>query len=188
MITLNQGILFFLLASCFISFSWSLLYFFIDKTDKSYIMMSIKVFGFLFTLLQIVIIFLTKISTTTTIIASVFYIVSFLLFWWCIRINKNKPLTLAFSKDEPHHLVCEGPYRYVRHPFYLSYTIFWIAGCIATLNIILFLSIPIMLFLYYLAASMEEKKFLASPLAESYINYKKNTGMFFINPKILWQK
>src|SRR5262249_51378025 len=40
-----------------------------------------------------------------------------LLFWSAIRACGATPLTAIFEADLPTHLVCGGPYRWVRHPF-----------------------------------------------------------------------
>ena len=71
-----------------------------------------------------------------------------------------------------------GPYRFVRHPFYLAYSIGWLPGPIVTLNPWLLLTNVWMGFLYYRAASLEERLFLEGPNAESYREYQQRTGMF----------
>ena len=71
-----------------------------------------------------------------------------------------------------------GPYRYVRHPFYSSYILGWLAAviavpCLATLVIFLGMTT-----IYWQAASSEERRFLASPLATDYERYRMHTGLF----------
>ena len=44
------------------------------------------------------------------------------LFWSSIYVNRTEPLSVAFNNDQPGHLIAHGPYRHIRHPFYLSRT------------------------------------------------------------------
>jgi protein-S-isoprenylcysteine O-methyltransferase Ste14 len=107
-----------------------------------------------------------------------FYGISFLLFWSTLRANRPKPLSVAFSQDQPEHLMREGPYRYIRHPFYASYLIAWLAGAVACQQPWLLATFVIMTIIYTLAARVEESKFAASPLAGEYASYRRGTGMF----------
>ncbi len=100
------------------------------------------------------------------------------LFWEAVKANRARPLTLAFSDDEPGHLVEWGPYATVRHPFYSAYMLAWIAGAVAAAQPALLLAFGVMGTLYVRAARREESKFAASPLASAYAAYRARTGMF----------
>ncbi|HET9647912.1 MAG TPA: isoprenylcysteine carboxylmethyltransferase family protein [Microlunatus sp.] len=100
------------------------------------------------------------------------------LFWSSIRVNREQPLSLSFSTDRPDHLITRGPYRLIRHPFYLSYLLAWSAAPVATRRWWVGVGPVIMAVLYRRAARFEEAKFLASPLAECYRDYQRSTGMF----------
>lgn len=65
-----------------------------------------------------------------------------LLVWWTFH-NLGKNLTDTVVTRRDHSFVCSGPYRYVRHPFYLSFAMgvlggglvmanwfHWLAGCV----------------------------------------------------------
>ncbi len=104
------------------------------------------------------------------------------LFWWSVRINRKAPLTIAFSKNHPTHLVEAGPYAWVRHPFYVSYSMAWVGGWLATGQGALVLCLFCMGFLYFKAAQLEEQKFAVSSMAADYAAYKARVGMFF--PKL----
>src|SRR5690349_18696746 len=54
------------------------------------------------------------------------------LFWAAIKASRAARLKMAFDVQNPHGLVTTGPYRYLRHPFYTSYLIFWVGWVIAT--------------------------------------------------------
>jgi protein-S-isoprenylcysteine O-methyltransferase Ste14 len=85
----------------------------------------------------------------------------------------------AYARDEVPEAVCRsGPYKFVRHPFYLSYVVAFLGvvaafpslatGCVCVLNIGLFL---------YLAFD-DERVLLLSPLAADYRAYRMRAGMF----------
>jgi protein-S-isoprenylcysteine O-methyltransferase Ste14 len=109
------------------------------------------------------------------------YAASLALFWWAIQTNRAKPLSAAFSPDSPVHLVQQGPYRFVRHPFYTSYLLAWTAGVFATGQALLILTVVLMVVLYYRAAHYEEDKFRTSSLGPAYKSYRASTGLFFPN-------
>jgi protein-S-isoprenylcysteine O-methyltransferase Ste14 len=109
----------------------------------------------------------------------VLYLVAVCLFLAACRVNENRPLSVAFTTDRPDHLVTTGPYRYIRHPFYASYCLTWLAGAVAVPSILLFTMFIAMTALYTWAARFEEEKFLRSSLAPMYLQYRMTTGMFF---------
>lgn len=104
------------------------------------------------------------------------------LFWLSVIVNNRKKLSLAFSPDLPEHLVKSGPYRFVRHPFYLSYLLTYAAGFLVTGNYWLVPIFTLMFAIYYWAARFEESKFLKSDWADEYLKYKAKAGLLL--PKI----
>jgi protein-S-isoprenylcysteine O-methyltransferase Ste14 len=112
-------------------------------------------------------------------VGTLFFVAALGLFWWAVRANKAKPLSVAYSRDSPQHLMQDGPYRLIRHPFYSSYCLCWIAGPIVAGQPLMWVAILLLFPFYFLAAKAEETKFLRSSLAEDYRLYKKRTGMFF---------
>lgn len=103
------------------------------------------------------------------------------IFWWAIAASKKARLRYAFDPDHPDSLVTTGPYRYVRHPFYTSYIIFWAGWGVATWSV--WAAIPVVAFvvIYVIAAKGEEKKFASTPLAAEYDAYRRRTG--FLVPR-----
>lgn len=84
------------------------------------------------------------------------------------------------ADDAPEHLVTEGPYARIRHPFYTSYLL-TLAGCVLaaphwiTLSVLAFLA-------YRLngTAAREERRFLASGrFGAAYRAYVERTGRFW---------
>lgn len=115
----------------------------------------------------------------TALAGALCFVCSKALFWRCVKENKNTPLTLAYSPDLPSHVVRTGPYRWVRHPFYVSYLLGYIAGVLATGQPLLLAIVFGMGVIYYHAARTEEGKFARSPMRDAYAAYKARTGMFF---------
>jgi len=103
--------------------------------------------------------------------------VSFLLIASAIFVSRNK-LDFAFSVSSPKTLITSGPYKFIRHPFYTSYMLAWIACFIVSSNLVSALGGMWMFYLYYSAAKFEEQAFLASPLKREYSFYKIARGMF----------
>jgi protein-S-isoprenylcysteine O-methyltransferase Ste14 len=99
------------------------------------------------------------------------------LFWWAIATTRRRRLTLAFSKDQPAFVHMAGPYAWIRHPFYSSYILFWIATAIASASMLFWLMPIVMTGLYWRAIRIEEAKFASSPVSLEYDAYRKRTGM-----------
>lgn len=105
-------------------------------------------------------------------------VIGILLFWHCVKVTRERKLTLAFSEDSPEHIYQIGPYGYVRHPFYLAYLLAYFGMAIAANDVWLYLTAVVMYVLYYYAARFEEAKFEKSHLAGHYAEYRRSTGMF----------
>lgn len=101
-----------------------------------------------------------------------------------VRATADSKLSLAFSGDVPTNLNRSGPYRFIRHPFYTSYSLTWLAAAVSSAHPAAFAALFIMAAFYLGAARQEERKFLGSSLAESYRRYRKSTGMFFPLPNL----
>lgn len=106
------------------------------------------------------------------IIALALLAVFMLLFWWTVAVTRSRRLTLAFSKDQPKFIYTTGPYKWVAHPFYMSYLIFWVAVAIAADTWIFCLIPAAMFILYRRAIKLEEAKFAASPVSSEYATYR----------------
>ncbi len=100
------------------------------------------------------------------------------IFWCAVAAHGRERPREAFSYDRPGRLVRTGPYRWVRHPFYLAYTVAWTAGAVATAAPELIPTVLVMFVMYRSAAAAEEATFLASGLADEYRAYQRRTGMF----------
>ncbi|MER9075040.1 isoprenylcysteine carboxylmethyltransferase family protein [Mesorhizobium sp. M0904] len=101
------------------------------------------------------------------------------LFWWAISVSRKARLRFAFDPDNPDSLVTEGPYSYVRHPFYTSYIIFWIGWGIATWSVWAVVPVAGIVAIYVIAALDEERKFSRTRLAGAYQAYSGRAGLFW---------
>lgn len=110
------------------------------------------------------------------------YLFALLIFFWAAKTNRAKPLTLAFSPDTPEHIVTQGPYRWVRHPYYSSYLMGYLAGILAAGQWWLVAILVIMTAIYWNASVTEERKFAESSLNGNYSEYQKRTARFI--PKV----
>jgi len=172
-----------LLLACLLSFGWGMQKFFARPAGSTRGMKIISIFGAGFAVMHLAAILLNPAaSSAQAILAAAFYLCALGLFWWSIRVNSSKPLSAAFSPDSPEHLVKQGPYRVIRHPFYCSYLLMWTAGIVATGRLWLVPTLVVMLVVYARAARLEEAKFTRSGLASSYEHYRSQTGLFLPNP------
>jgi protein-S-isoprenylcysteine O-methyltransferase Ste14 len=117
-----------------------------------------------------------------TIIAWLMQLGSAALFVWAIKASKEARLTYIFDGGLPQGLATEGPYRYVRHPFYTSYIAFWSAWALATGSIWSFIPVICLSAFYVRAAGEEERVLMTAPFSEAYREYRSRTG--FMLPKI----
>lgn len=165
--------------TCFVSFAWAMKKFFVKPDGKTQGMQAIYGFGSAFTLLHLgMILFRYEYRFGMTVAGITLYALALALFWWAIEVNRTKPLSFAFSKDRPQHLVVSGPYRHMRHPFYCAYTLAWLAGAVVVPEPWLLLTAAWMFVLYRRAAMMEEDKFAESEFADAYAEYRRKTWMF----------
>lgn len=120
-------------------------------------------------------------------LAAAFYAGGLTLFWWTVRTHRRRPPSLAYSVDQPEHLVERGPYAAIRHPFYAAYMLFWTGGYIASLRWTSLAPALVLFASYEVSARQEERKFASSQLAEEYARYTARTGRYLPNPWKLWR-
>ena len=172
-----------LLLSCLLSFAWGMRKFFVQPSGTTPGMKLISTCGVLFAALHFGAIFLPgSVTAERGWLGTLLYLWSLGLFWWAIRANSAARLSAAFSPDVPVHLVENGPYRFIRHPFYCSYVLAWSAGTIATARWWLLPTMVAMVAIYLRAATLEEEKFSRSSLAAEYQRYRARTALLVPNP------
>jgi protein-S-isoprenylcysteine O-methyltransferase Ste14 len=168
-----------LLLTCLASFYWGVRRFFSQPSGYTLGMRLVQMSGILFTGLHIYALLASpSVTATRAALAVLVYLTAFSLFWWAQRTHGRRPLSAIFSSDVPAHLVQDGPYRFIRHPFYTSYLLAWFAGWVATAEWYILVTFLIMLAVYLRAAWLEEAKFGGSTLTGDYQAYRARTGLF----------
>ena len=115
----------------------------------------------------------------------VMYTASVALFLSAIEAASRTRLQRAFiDLPLPDRLITDGPYRWVRHPFYVGYIIGAVAPSVAVDHVVVFVVSSMMVLITVTAAFREERVWLSSPRADAYREYRSRTGMFI--PK-LWR-
>lgn len=110
--------------------------------------------------------------------APILCLASLALFVWTVRTTRTAGFALAFSGAQPPTVLMSGPFRYVRHPFYASYLVFWLATCIATMSSLSWTGFIALVTCYVMAAREEERIMSCGRLAAEYRRYVSRTGMF----------
>lgn len=114
---------------------------------------------------------------TFRIIGLAFYIIfSWVQIWSTKVLGDNFSQDIAIKRD--HHLVTKGPFKFIRHPQYLSQFLMDIGGAAATLSFILAPLALIQIPFLFMRALMEDK-LLEKHFGENFRSYKKKTGMIF---------
>ena len=113
-------------------------------------------------------------------IGLVLYAAGLASFFAAKRALSGYRLTLAFSADAPQRLIDAGIYSRVRHPFYMAYSLTWLAGAMAAPSVLTTGSALVMIILYVSAARLEEGKFAESELGAAYAAYRTRAGMLWL--------
>jgi protein-S-isoprenylcysteine O-methyltransferase Ste14 len=105
--------------------------------------------------------------------------VAFAIFIWAARHSGRKQLRLAFANDfETSGIITSGPWRYIRHPFYVSYVIFWFACARGTGHVVSLIVFDALLIIYVYSALLEEVWLQYGDHGGSYLTYQQSTGFF----------
>ena len=172
-----------LLIACLACFAWAMRKFFTKPAGETGGMKIIQLCGSIAAVAQFFGLLAARdIPADRGLLAVALYIAALGLFWRTLQAASRATFSAAFSPDTPAALVDQGPYRFVRHPFYTSYMLVWLAAPIATGRWYLVPTLIMMLAIYLRAAAVEEQKFAASPLADAYDAYRFRTGSFIPNP------
>jgi protein-S-isoprenylcysteine O-methyltransferase Ste14 len=104
-----------------------------------------------------------------TITGIVMYASSLTLFLSALEAARRVPLTRTFVyTPKCDTILTKGPYRFIRHPIYLSYSLCWLAAPVATHNLALGLTAVGMVSCYVISAREEERLLAAGPRADEY--------------------
>ena len=112
------------------------------------------------------------------------YVLGTILFFWSMRSGTNLKFASSNLGDQ---LVTSGPYRFIRHPLYLSYTLIWIASCVLFNSLLLWITLIALVTFYIVSAKREEAAIMNSEHSIKYKAYKNSVGMFL--PRVTkWKK
>ena len=105
------------------------------------------------------------------------YVAATLLFLSALEAARRVPLPRTFVDDPlPKALVTGGPFAVIRHPFYVAYSLAWLAAPVATHGPLVTLFALIAIAGYVIAARREERQ-LEDRFGQAYRTYKLGTGM-----------
>jgi protein-S-isoprenylcysteine O-methyltransferase Ste14 len=99
-----------------------------------------------------------------------------LLIWIFRNLGKNITDTVVTRKE--HFLVLTGPYRWVRHPFYVAFALAMLANSLATANWLFFVGGAVAFALLVVRTRKEEEK-LIERFGDDYRRYMATTGRFW---------
>jgi len=102
-----------------------------------------------------------------------------LIIWTMRTLGRNLTDTVVTRKD--HTLVTNGPYRFVRHPFYLALALWMTAFSFMAANWFLLAGSLTVLALLVIRTDAEEARLVAR-FGDAYKNYMTRTGRFL--PKL----
>lgn len=173
------------LLACFASFAWSVSGVFakpVSQDVRAYnILKLMSISAWVLSVYSVI--------TTSTIRPICFFIalslslISLCLFWYAKFVISKYKFDLVFSNDDIDTLVCDGPFKYTRHPFYLSYILAYLAVFVFSLDYLSFVVMVAMYCLYWFASLREEKKMLRGRFSEQYIHYMHKTPSIFLRIK-----
>jgi protein-S-isoprenylcysteine O-methyltransferase Ste14 len=108
----------------------------------------------------------------------IFALCSVLLYDWSRRTVVDRHFYIGLAGEVPPAVCDAGPYRYVRHPFYLSYMVAFLGVAVAFPSFIVAGVCLLNIGLFVYMAIDDERVLLQSSLASDYKNYKLRVGMF----------
>jgi protein-S-isoprenylcysteine O-methyltransferase Ste14 len=104
------------------------------------------------------------------------------LYEWTRRTVRERSFYVALAGEVPE-VVCEvGPYRYLRHPFYLSYLVAFVGMVVVVPTVIAAVVFTLNVGLFVYMALDDERTLARSPLAGAYATYKAHTGVLLLFP------
>ena len=98
-----------------------------------------------------------------------------LMFWTMSSLGKNLTDTVVTRKDAT--LVTHGPYRYIRHPFYVTAALVLLSITLVSANLFIGLCGVLAMVMLALRTPKEEQRLLEK-FGEPYREYRATTGAF----------
>jgi protein-S-isoprenylcysteine O-methyltransferase Ste14 len=141
------------------------------------ILSAISILGLILGLFQIGTLEYNQQNETIRIVGLIIYIAfSWFQVWAYKKLGENYSQDIIILKN--HSLVTSGPFKFIRHPQYISQILLDIGGGIATLSylviIIAIIEIP-----FLILRALLEEKILTKHFKEKYSDYKNKSGFMF---------
>jgi len=96
-----------------------------------------------------------------------------ILLWSIQSLGKNFYATLKLRKN--HKLITGGPYRYARHPMYVSFVLMWISFFLLSSNWFICLTGILTYIIIFLWRVPREEEMLSERFGEEFDDYKKQS-------------
>ena len=112
------------------------------------------------------------------VVAAVLLVAALTLYEWSRHTIRGRRFGVGWGNHVPDELCDAGPYRWIRHPIYLSYLLTFGAVAIALPHWITLASFGGNCLLFLHAARSDEKNIADSALAVDYAAYRERAGMF----------
>ena len=104
------------------------------------------------------------------------YAVALTLFLGAIEAARRSPITRTFVYEPRCDcILTAGPYRLIRHPIYLSYSLAWLAAPVAMQSAVLLVTAIFMITCYVISAREEERRLSIGPLAAEYQKHRASS-------------
>jgi protein-S-isoprenylcysteine O-methyltransferase Ste14 len=110
--------------------------------------------------------------------ATVTLLCSLALYEWARRTVRGRRFRVAFNGEVPDSVCENGPYRYIRHPFYLSYMLTFAAAAIALPTIPTSALLVANVAVFVCAAVSDERAIAHSKIGSDYAAYRARVGRF----------
>jgi protein-S-isoprenylcysteine O-methyltransferase Ste14 len=115
-------------------------------------------------------------------LGAVLALLSLVLYEWTRRTVGGRGFVIGFGGEVPDGLCEAGPYRYVRHPFYLSYVIAFVGMLVATRTPLATLVFALNVALFCYMARDDERTLATSRLGPQYNAYRQRVGTLLLFP------
>jgi protein-S-isoprenylcysteine O-methyltransferase Ste14 len=109
---------------------------------------------------------------------ALFALASLVLYEWTRRTVAERDFFIGLSGEVPRAVCAEGPYRFLRHPFYLSYIAAFASVAVAFPSLIISGVCLINIGLFVYMAIDDERVLSVSSLGAAYGAYRARVGMF----------
>lgn len=108
-------------------------------------------------------------------------IIGYAIFIWSVVARGRYATSWQMPSD--HKLVDRGPYRYVRHPSYLGYSLMFLGFALLWHNALALF--PLIAIPGYVLIARREEEMLVARFRDAYVQYQKRVGCFLprIKPK-----